>query len=182
MRRPAFHTRHSSSERIQSLNPTAAGALRLLSTPVAVAFALLTAATPAWSVGTRSVGDDSYEDFSAGELESVALSSDGFLLPTYARTSIGDTGEAIVWDVLRESGGAYIGATGHRGRLVRVNDNGTTRSLAEVDDPQVTALARLQDGSVLFGRCTVGHALPARRRRTASPPPRRSTPRSVWKC
>lgn len=138
------------------MNPTAAGALRLLSTPVAVAFALLTAATPAWSVGTRSVGDDSYEDFSAGELESVALSSDGFLLPTYARTSIGDTGEAIVWDVLRESGGAYIGATGHRGRLVRVNDNGTTRSLAEVDDPQVTALARLQDGSVLFAGAPSG--------------------------
>jgi hypothetical protein len=58
---------------------------------------------------------------------------------------------------VREPRGGWLCATGHAGKLVRIADNGTTRSLGDLDDPELTALLRLADGSTLIAGAPSGN-------------------------
>lgn len=110
----------------------------------------------ALAVDARAIRDDDYNLLQKGELKSAALTSDGFLLPTYQREAVGDTGSEIVWDTLRETKGTALCATGHQGRLVRVIDETTSKTLADVEEAELTALVGLDDGSVLAAAAPTG--------------------------
>ena len=109
-----------------------------------------------WSVTTQAVREDDYEVLSKGRLESVALSSDGFLMPAHERRTIGDARAEIVWDVLAEPGGSVLCATGHDGRLMRVVDPQTSHTVLDAEEPELTALTRLPDDSVLVAAAPTG--------------------------
>jgi hypothetical protein len=119
--------------------------------------ALLIQTPPALAVGARSAEEDGFEHFSQGELQSVAVTSDGYLLPTYERRSLGDTGAEVVWDAAPLPGGGYLCVTGHDGKLVRIDDNGATRSLGQPGDPELTALVHLDDRSFLIAGAPSGN-------------------------
>ncbi len=108
-------------------------------------------AIPAAAVQTSSVRDDDAAAFDQGELTSVALTSDGYLVPSYERRQVGPSGSEIIWDMVEEESGAVLCATGHSGRLVRVIDENTSQTVATLDQPQLTSLLRLGDGSTLIG-------------------------------
>ena len=110
----------------------------------------------ALAVDTQAIRDDDYNLLQQGEMQSVALTSDGYLLPTYQRKEIGDTGCEIVWDTLREAKGSALCATGHQGLLVRVSDDGTSQTLADVPEAELTAMVRMADGSVLVAAAPTG--------------------------
>ena len=113
-------------------------------------------ALPAGAVETKVIRDDAFKDFAQGELESVAVTSDGFVQSTYARRTVGDTGAEIVWDALREADGTVLCATGHQGRLMRVIDEETSKTVAKVEEPELTALVRMADGSALAAAAPTG--------------------------
>ncbi|MCE5229702.1 hypothetical protein LLG95_08915 [bacterium] len=113
-------------------------------------------AATASAVQTNSVREDDFATFSQGELKSVALTSDGYLMPSYARRERGPAGAEIVWDALEEPAGSVLCATGHSGRLVRVIDAKTSRTVAQINDPELTAMLRLADGSVLVAAAPSG--------------------------
>jgi hypothetical protein len=124
---------------------------------VAAAIACLATSQTAWAVVARSIQESDYDQFSQGELQSAALTSDGFLGPTYARRLLGTSGAEIVWDVAREaSGKSVLCATGHSGKLTRIGDDGTTRVLATTTDTELTAVACLRAGGALIGGAPSG--------------------------
>ena len=113
-------------------------------------------ALAAQAVEVEAVRDDTYAQLIQGELKSMALTSDGFLMPSYGRHSLGDTRNEIVWDALREKNGSVLCATGHHGKLVRLSNEKTTKTLGTMREPELTALVRLKDGSVLIAAAPTG--------------------------
>ncbi len=113
-------------------------------------------ALTALAVQTQSVREDRAAGFAQGELKSVALTSDGYLLPGYARRERGPAGAEIVWDAVEEPSGSILCATGHSGRLVRVIDTQTSKTIARLPEPELTAMLRLGDGSVLIAAAPSG--------------------------
>ncbi len=112
---------------------------------------------PARSATTEVARDDNFETLQQGEFESVALSSDGFLYPTYERSVIGDTKTEIVWSVLSQGDKkGYLCATGHHGKLVRLNSKGEAKILADLPEPELTAMTTLGDGSTLIAAAPTG--------------------------
>lgn len=110
----------------------------------------------AHAVETEAFHDDVYSQLSLGELKSMALTSDGYLLPTYARRTAGNTKAEIVWDALREKNGSILCATGHHGKLIRLLDEHATKTLASLPEPELTAMVRLKDGSTLIAAAPTG--------------------------
>ena len=111
---------------------------------------------PAHAVDTEAVRDNNYTDLVQGELKSMALTSDGYLLPTYARREAVNSGAEVVWDALREKRGGILCATGHHGKLVRLKDGKTSQTLGSLPEPELTAMLRLKDDSVLIAAAPTG--------------------------
>ncbi|HOR29062.1 MAG TPA: fibronectin type III domain-containing protein [Candidatus Sumerlaeota bacterium] len=114
-------------------------------------------AAPGLAVNSEAIKDDTYENLGEGQFESVALSSDGFVRPAFAREQLGESGTPIIWDAVTEAGGTVLAATGHEGRLVRILDETTSETVAQVAEPELTSLLRLQDGTVLAAAAPSGH-------------------------
>ena len=108
------------------------------------------------AANSKAVRDDSYASLGRGELQSVALRSDGTLMPTYERKPIGEAGVEIIWDTLREGKDSVLAATGHEGRLVRIVDEKTSVTLAKLSEPELTAMVKMADGSVLVAGAPSG--------------------------
>jgi len=108
------------------------------------------------AANSKAVRDDSYASLGRGELQSVALRSDGTLMPTYERKLIGEAGVEIIWDTLREGKDSVLAATGHEGRLVRIVDEKTSVTLAKLSEPELTAMVKMADGSVLVAGAPSG--------------------------
>lgn len=114
------------------------------------------AAAGARAATTEVVRDDSFDTLQEGELEGLALSSDGFLFPSYARSHVGDTGAEIIWSAVEQPGKGVLCATGHDGKLVRINEQGQAITLADLPEPEITAAVALRDGSALIAAAPTG--------------------------
>lgn len=129
--------------------------------PFTMALALAAAAWAlllprAMAATTDVVRDDSFRSLQEGELEEMAISSDGYLYPSYARQTVGDTGAEIVWAVLPRRRGGTLCATGHEGKLIRLSDRGEAQTLADLPEPELTAMAALPDGTVAIAAAPTG--------------------------
>src|SRR5580693_8471296 len=67
----------------------------------------------------------SFTDFIAGKMDGVALSRDGRLTPAPQLDTVFNSGQPVIWSVVTGPGGAIYAATGHRGRVYRIETNGT---------------------------------------------------------
>lgn len=106
---------------------------------------------------TESLKDDQFQTLQQGELENAAITSDGFITPSYRRESVGDSGAEIVWASL-ELGGkrGVLCATGHEGKLVRLVQGEAPVLVADLAEPELTALLKLDDGGVLVAASPSG--------------------------
>src|SRR5271155_5755869 len=86
-------------------------------------------------------GMSSFTDFIAGKMDGVALSRDGRLTPAPQLDTVFDSGQPVIWSVATGPGGAIYTATGHRGRVYRIDNNGTATAIWTADRPEVFALA-----------------------------------------
>lgn len=99
------------------------------------------------SVQTGSFTDDSFVEFSQGDLTTSTLTFDGRILPLGERTRLAELDADVVWDVLDMNGLVYT-ATGSEGMLFAVPQQGEARLVHDFEEPGLFALAPLPDGSV----------------------------------
>ncbi len=90
----------------------------------------------------------SFTDFIAGKMDGVALTRDGRLSPAPQLTTVFDSGQPVIWSVVPGPNNSLFAATGHRGRVYRIDSSGTSSLLWTADRPEVFALAATPQGDV----------------------------------
>jgi hypothetical protein len=104
--------------------------------------AVVRASTPsAWEM-------NSYRDFIAGRLSGLSLTRDGRLQLGPKLDTLFASGQPIIWSVVQAADGTLYAATGHRGRVYRIDASGNSSLLWTADQPEVFALALDRKGAV----------------------------------
>ena len=110
-----------------------------------VACGMMEAATTAvWEMNT-------YSDFLRGKLTGVSLNRDGRLALAPKLNPVFGPDQPQIWALARGSDGAVYVATGHRGRIYRVEPSGAAKLLWSAEQPEVFALAVDAKGAVYAG-------------------------------
>lgn len=90
----------------------------------------------------------SFTDFIAGKMDGVALSRDGRLTPAPQLDTLFNSGQPVIWSVISAPGGDLLAATGHRGRVYRIDAKGAATLVWTADRPEVFALAANAQGDI----------------------------------
>jgi sugar lactone lactonase YvrE len=109
-----------------------------------VASSAFASATAAWEM-------TSYQDFIHGRFQGVSLSRDGRLTLAPKVDTLFSSGQAVVWSVAEGANGVLYVATGHRGRVYRVDPSGASSLLWTAEQPEVFAIATDRDGVLYAG-------------------------------
>jgi outer membrane protein assembly factor BamB len=117
---------------------TAALGLAVLAAPVL-------AVRPAW------YELDTYEDFSAGKVNGLAVTDDGRLVPAPALAELGDSGQPYILSAVRDGSGTVYFGTGHDGKVFRLDPKGGVAEVFDAEEPDIFALAAGPDGTVYIG-------------------------------
>jgi len=91
---------------------------------------------------------NSYRDFLAGRLNGLSLTRDGRLMPAPKTETLFASDQPIVWSVVQAPDGTLYAATGHRGRVFRIDPTGKSSLLWTADQPEVFALALDSKGAL----------------------------------
>lgn len=110
--------------------------------------ALCAHASDGWAVGTRRFVIDSGQEFKKGELEGVAVDSQGQLRPGLDLAAIEIPDVASAWAVIEKDGALYM-ATGNQGKLIEVR-GGKTRTLGTTNAMALTSIVEAW-GQVIVG-------------------------------
>ncbi len=95
----------------------------------------LSASSPsAWEMTT-------FADFLKGKFEGVSLGRDGRLAVAAKLETLFDSGQPVIWAVAPAADGGLYVATGHRGRVFKVERDGKSSLLWTAPGPEVFALA-----------------------------------------
>jgi hypothetical protein len=128
------------------------GFMRQFARPAAIAGVLLAAVAPAaFSSGTTSWEMNSYQDFVRGRFEGVSLSREGRLSLAPKFETIFTSDQPVIWAVAQGPDKSLYAATGHRGRVYRIDKTGKASLLWTADQPEVFAIAVDTRGAVYAG-------------------------------
>jgi sugar lactone lactonase YvrE len=83
----------------------------------------------------------SYSDFVKGRFENVSLSHDGRLMLAPELKPVFESGQPAIWAAVSAKDGTIYAATGHRGRLYRVDRAGKSEVIFTAPEPEIFALA-----------------------------------------
>src|ERR1035438_7665873 len=83
----------------------------------------------------------SFSDFVKGKFDGVSLGRDGRLSLAPKLDPLFPSEQPVIWSVASGPDGAIYAATGHRGRVFRIEPNGTSKLLWTADRPEVFAIA-----------------------------------------
>src|SRR3954470_10605402 len=118
---------------------------RLLAAVFLVATAGLRASsTAAWEMNT-------YADFMRGRFSGVSLTRDGRIVLAPRLQPVFSSDEPAIWSVAQAPDGNIYVATGHRGRLYRVDRAGASSLVWTAPEPEIFALTVANDGTVFAG-------------------------------
>jgi hypothetical protein len=106
-------------------------------------------ATTAWEM-------TSYQDFIRGQFEGVSLSREGRLTLAPKVDTLFSSGQSVVWSVAEGAHGVLYVATGHRGRVYRVDPSGSSSLLWTAEQPEVFAIATDRNGVLYAGTSPEG--------------------------
>ncbi len=121
------------------------GAVRSLSQLLA---ALLLAASMC-SASTSAVWEmTSFTDFVKGKFDGVSLGRDGRLSLAPKLDTLFTSEQPVIWSVASGPDGALYAATGNRGRVFRIEQNGSSKLFWTADRPEVFAIAVDKKGIV----------------------------------
>ncbi len=109
---------------------------------------ILGAALAAWGAGTAAWEMNTYQDFVRGRFEGVSLSRDGRLALAPRLDAVFSSDQPVVWSVVRAPDGSLYAATGHRGRVFRIDASGKSTVVWTAPQPEVFALAVDARGAV----------------------------------
>ena len=108
----------------------------------ALAAAAYASGTAAWEVST-------YQDFIRGRFQGVSLSRDGRLTLAPKIDAVFSSDQPVVWSVAQAPDGTLYAATGHRGRLYRVDRSGQSSVIWTAEQSEIFALA-VDSAGVIF--------------------------------
>jgi len=91
---------------------------------------------------------NSYQDFVRGRFQGISLSREGRLLLAPKMESIFNSDQAVVWGVAPAPDGSLYVATGHRGRLYRIDKSGKSAVVWTAEQPEIFAVAVDAKGAV----------------------------------
>ena len=117
---------------------------RLAGSAIFTAAISLAASSAAWEM-------NSYQDFLRGKFTNISLSRDGRLMLGPRIETLLDTGEQAVWATAKASDGSTYVATGHRGKLFRINARGDKSLVWTSSQPEIFALTIDSKGVVYAG-------------------------------
>ena len=92
------------------------------------------AGTATWEMG-------SYQDFLRGQFTGVSLSRDGRLMLAPKTETLFSSDQPVIWSVAQAPDGTLYAATGHRGRVFKVDKSGKSEVVWTADQPEVFAVA-----------------------------------------
>ena len=107
-----------------------------------VACSLRAATTATWEMNT-------YQDFIKGKFHDLALDRDGRLTLSPKLDVLFNSGQPVIWGVVQAADGSIYAATGHRGRVYRIQPDGSSSVVFTADQPEVFAIA-LDPGGTLY--------------------------------
>ncbi len=108
-------------------------------------------ATALWSSGTTVWEMNSYTDFLRGRFDGVSLSREGRLSLAPKVDTVFSSDQPVIWSLAQGPGGVLYAATGHRGRVYRIDPSGSSSLLFTADQPEVFAIAVDSAGAVYAG-------------------------------
>ncbi len=119
---------------------------------IAVSATFIVAAQPAGAVETEILRDESFAEFNKGVSTGTELLADGRLQVGPKAVLKEKSGEGIVWDVAVDAfDGSVFYATGHSGKVFRMQSNGKLDVWADLSEVEATALAIDPKGGLLIG-------------------------------
>ena len=119
---------------------------RCLDTRIASAFLLFSTLLHASSPSVWEMS--SFSDFIKGHFDGVSLGRDGRLSLAPRLDIFFNSEQPVIWSVARHFDGALYVATGHRGRVFRIDPNGTSKLLWTADRPEVFAITVDKSGNL----------------------------------
>ena len=121
--------------------------------PIAALFAgaacLLASTTASWEMST-------FTDFAKGRFAGLSLSRDGRLTLAPKLDTLFASDQPAIWSVAQAPDGTLYVATGHRGRVYRVQPSGKSDLLWSSQQPEIFAVAVGPDGHVYAGTSPAG--------------------------
>ncbi len=110
----------------------------------ALAPAVLASGTTVWEM-------NSYTDFVRGRFQGVSLSRDGRLSLAPKLDTVFTSDQPVIWSVAQGPDGSLYAATGHRGRVYRIDRAGKSTLLWTAEQPEVFAIAVDRSGALYAG-------------------------------
>jgi hypothetical protein len=109
----------------------------------------MASSTAAWEMST-------FQDFMRGRFTGLSLSRDGRISLAPKLTQLFSSDQPSIWAVAQAPDGSLYVGTGHRGRLYRVNADGSSSVLWTAQQPEIFAVTVGPDGSVYAGTSPEG--------------------------
>jgi hypothetical protein len=109
----------------------------------------------AWASGTTAWELTTYQDFVRGRFDGVSLSRDGQLTLAPKVETLFSSDQPVIWSVAEAPDGTLYVATGHRGRVYKIDRTGRSSLLWTAEQPEVFALA-LDHGGALYAGTSPG--------------------------
>src|ERR1041385_3085004 len=105
----------------------------------------------AWASGTTAWELTTYQDFIRGRFDGVSLSRDGQLSLAPKIETLFSSDQPVIWSVAQAQDGTLYVATGHRGRVYKIDRAGKSSLLWTAEQPEVFALAIDSKGVLYAG-------------------------------
>jgi hypothetical protein len=118
---------------------------------MAVAAAIVLAAPSLFPSGTTAWEMNSYADFVRGRFDGISLSREGRLSLAPKVETLFTSDQPVIWSVAQAGDGTLYAATGHRGRVYRIDGAGKSSLLWTAEQPEVFAIAAGPNGVVYAG-------------------------------
>lgn len=120
--------------------------------PLLAATTLLALLAPSvFPSGTVAWEMNSYSDFVRGRFEGISLSREGRLSLAPKLDTVFTSDQPVIWAVAQGADGTLYAATGHRGRIYKIDSAGKSSLLWTADQPEIFALAIDRAGVLYAG-------------------------------
>jgi hypothetical protein len=113
--------------------------------------AALLLALPAWPSVTTAWEMTSYADFIKGKFSGISLSREGRLTLAPKIDTVFSSDQPVIWSVAQGPDGVLYAATGHRGRVYRIDKTGKSSLYWTAEQPEIFAIAVDTSGAVYAG-------------------------------
>ena len=104
-----------------------------------------------FSSGTTAWEMNSYTDFVRGRFDGLSLSREGRLSLAPKVDTVFTSDQSVIWSVAQAPDGTLYAATGHRGRVYRIDSSGKSSLLWTAEQPEVFAIAIDSNGVAYAG-------------------------------